>query len=258
MVQRGDDHALVLVGSRGGHRAVDQAYRRLAQHTGRLAAIVAIDHAALRRVRGRVDAGAAHRRAVEGADVTAGACEDDWSIRIGAIEIGARRHPPFAHRRLVVAAPEQPRARRQRATVRRDARHQLLHAADAPQIEHRRQQLADLPDVRVRVVQPRDERSASEIDPVRLRAGPVQHVFSAPDADDAAPAHGDRARDRGLAEGDDVAVVQNEIGRRLSAHAGVPAWRSDTASMAPPTTSRPSRSMSSGITSGGRKRTQLL
>ena len=246
MVQRGDDHSLVLAAFRRGHRAVDQAYRRFAQHTGRLAAIVAIDHAALRRVRGRVDAGAAHRRAVEGTDVTAGACEDDWSIRIGAIEIGARRHPPLAHRRLVVAAPEQPRARRQRATVRRDARHQLLHAADAPQIEHRRQQLADLPDVRVRVVEARNQAPPAEIDPACAGTGGGEQGVIVADCGDTSSRDADGRRGRRSRLSEHRPVVQHEVQHNRGFQAETTLRSRATASTACASAPRPSSSMSSG------------
>ena len=84
--------------------------------------------------------------------------------------------------------------------------------------------------------------------------------------------HGDRRNIVDVDDGDDL--QQHEIpaperarNRRVRRdrhrsrpvpHAGAPACRTETTSIARPTTSSPSRSISSGITSGGSRRMQLL
>ena len=260
MPKRGDDHRLVVVGARRRHHARHQPHRRLVQQPGQLPRLVPFDDAADRRGSLSADPGRGERAAVDGIDVSAGARQDDRAVRRRAIEIEARRRPAFDHRRLVVAAAEQPRAFRQARREGANPRGQILHPRDAAEVEHRGQQVTDLPDVRVGIIQPGDESPPREIDAPRQRAGGGHHVLGAADHLDPAVADADGGGQRRRGLGEDAAVVQDEIEHRVSrgGQTEAAANRDDTVSMARPIAPRPSRSMSSGMVNGGSRRSPLL
>src|SRR5437868_185432 len=81
-----------------------------------------------------------------------------------AIQIAARGRAPLPQRRFVVAAPEHPGVLRRAIREPPHVVDERVEARRAAQIEHRRQQMADLPDVRVRIVEAGNERAATEVD----------------------------------------------------------------------------------------------
>ena len=167
MAETGHDHRGVLVGGRHRQHPFDQPDRSLVEETVRPAAIVALDDPADRRRRVDADRGAFERHGVDGADVAARACQHDRNVRCGPIEILAGGRPPFSHGCLVVSATLQPRACRQPPRRLFDGMDQFCHARDPAQIEQRREQLPDFPDVGVRVVEPGNDAAAAEIDAPR-------------------------------------------------------------------------------------------
>ena len=80
------------------------------------------------------------------------------------VQVVPRRPASFGEPRLVVAAAEQPRAGRQAIRVGSHTRGQIGQARRAPDVEQRRQQVADLPDVGVRIHEAGHERAALEVD----------------------------------------------------------------------------------------------
>ena len=256
MAQGGDDHRLVVARGRRGHHAVDQSHRGLVEQPGGLAALVPLDGAARRRSRRRGDAGAGERRAVRRVDMSARAREDDGAMRRRAIQIVARRRTALVEQRFVVAAAQQPAVRGEPVGESPDRLHHRGDARQPPQIEHGGQEMADLPDVGVRVVESGNQRTPRQIDS-RCRGGSgAQHFDRIADGGDASVAdeNGRRPRRRRLRQ--HAAVMQNNVADPVRCHAGAPAPCGHA--IARPTTSRPSRSMSSGIVRGGSNRIQLL
>ena len=130
------------------------------QQAVRPARVVAFDDAADGRWRVRADARALEGHAVDRVDMSARPRERHGAVRRGPVEIHSRRRTTLAHGRLVESAAEQPRARWQPLGEPADVVHQLFHALDFAQVEHRRQQVTDLPDVRVGVVESGYQRPA--------------------------------------------------------------------------------------------------
>ena len=186
----------VLVGRGGGHPLQHQAHgpSRASTPVG-CAAGAAADLAAGRWRRVPVMPAGSSAAAVAGDDVRAGPHQHHRPIgdhaRPGRARVGAAS---FGEPRLVVAAAVEPRAGRQASRVRlAHARPDRPRLDRAPHVEQRRQQVADLPDVGVRVDEAGQERpparsttrvaGAAEVDDVTLVVA---------DGDDAVAAHGER------------------------------------------------------------------
>ena len=218
MAERGGDHPLVVARARRRQHAVDEPHRGLAQQARRLAAVVALDRAARRRLGARADAGARQRRAVDRIDVPARPRQHDRPARRRAIEIAARGRASLPQRRLVVAAPEHPGVLRRAIREPPHVVDERVEARRAAQIEHRRQQMADLPDVRVRIVEAGNQRAAAEVDARRAAVRRAQKIRRLADRRDAAGANRGGRRDRRRRLRQHAAVVEDEIvhGRTLT------------------------------------------
>ena len=257
MAQPRDDHGFVIAGGRRRHDPVDQPHRRLAQHAGRLAALVAIDHPADRRRGVGADARFLQARAVERIHMAARASQDDGASRFSAVEVGASRRSPLVQRGFVVAAAEQPRATGQ-------ARAERLHAASparrcSPPAAGRASTSAGDRSSRCARVR-RSCRARAFARPDRSSSSPRrrrQHVRGGADVRDTAVPNADGLGDRGIDLRQNVAVVEHEVEHRRL-HAFAVAGRGAFTAIARPRASRASRSMSSGVVSGGSSRTQLL
>ncbi len=223
MAQRRHDHRFVVVGRRRRHHAIDQTHRGLVEQTRGLAVLVTFDHAARRSHGRRADAGARECRAVRGIDVPAGPRQDDRPVRRRAIQVVTRRRTPLVEQRFVVAAAQQPAVGGQRLGEPRNRIHQRRNARHASQIEHRRQQMADLPDVGVCVVESRDQRAPGKIDPLQNAWRASQQIGGIAHRGDASAANqnGRRRGERRLRQ--HTAVVENDVAVAARGHAEAPA-----------------------------------
>ena len=134
------------------------------------------------------------RHRVDGVDVAAGPGEHHRLVRRGAVEVGAGRHAPLGHGRFVEAAAEQPAPAGSRARKAATLRDERRDALDPAQVEHRRQQMPDLPDVGVGVVEGGHDGAAAQVDPPRAGARAAVATLGVADGDDPAVADDDRGR----------------------------------------------------------------
>jgi hypothetical protein len=133
-----------------------------------------------------------------------------------------RRLPLLDHRRFVVTAAEQPGSLGQPPVELADPPAEGVDALHSPQVEHRRQQMADLPDMSMRVVETGDEGASAQIDPPGPSRRRGRHAVAA-DRRNAPVADHDgcrfsRERGRRACLCDDARVRKDRIAQHSSSH----------------------------------------
>jgi hypothetical protein len=133
-----------------------------------------------------------------------------------AVEVVPRHHPPLDQRRLVEPAAEHPARRRQAIAGAADVIDDPADAGGAAQIEHRRQEVPDFPDVGVRVVETWDERAAAEIDPPRATVRRARQITVVAGGHNPSVANGHRRRHRRRSLRQHPGVVEQQVAQPAS------------------------------------------
>ncbi len=164
-----EDHGTIRVRIRWRQHTVDEANGCFMQDAIELAGRVALDDAAGGITGMPRDAGEPERQRVCCEDVAAGAREHHRPVWNPPVEIVARRTALLEEFRLVEAATLQPRVPGQRPAPAGKEVADIGQAAAAAEIEHRRQQMADLPDMGMRIGKAGHKRFSMKINQPRVR-----------------------------------------------------------------------------------------
>jgi hypothetical protein len=206
VVRPGDDPLLDRRPRRDRERALHEAVGRFVEK-----ASIEVEGSARGGGGGGVDAGAVQGGAARGVDVGAGAREDDRMTGGGAVEADAGGRCA-SERDLVPPAAQDPAAAGGRVHAARDHGVHRVERSRPAQVDERRLELADLPDVDVGVVEAGEDGAAAEVHPPR--AGRDRSFDVGPAADGRDPPVHDRHRLRRgpPIQGVEAGAVEEEVG----------------------------------------------